>query len=122
MSKTKKIMAGVTSTALALSLAACGTQSAEEDADILPVPEDEDCEDWEWDDDEGVWKCDEKNSRFFGHYFFLGRFFGNSGLLAQNRDYQSYKNSAAFKGGAIGDNKTIKRSTGFGSGSKSTGG
>ena len=72
MGKTKKVMAGITSTALMMGLASCGvgnkeqgndedwnsgSQGGSSSMDIPPAPEDQNCEEWEWDLDDGVWEC-----------------------------------------------------------------
>jgi hypothetical protein len=110
MSKTKKIVAGISSTALAFGLSGCGTNSA----DLPPVPDDNACGDWEWDDDDGVWECDDENSSYYGHYFYGGHYYRSKSHLYKNKAFSSYKKSSSFKGG--------KASSGFGSGSRSFGG
>jgi hypothetical protein len=106
LKKTKKLLAGVSTSALVLSsLAACGDNYA----DLPPVPEDSECGDWEWEDDEGVWECDDRNSPYFGYFFFGGKRFKTKSMLKSNKSYQNYRSSSSFKGG-------------FGSGSKSYGG
>lgn len=112
MSKTKKIIAGISSTALAFGLAGCGDDSA----NLPPVPNDNACDDWEWDDDDGVWECDDENSSYYRHYYYGGSYFRTKSLLYANNAYKNYKSSSSFKGG------TVKKSTGFGSGSSSFGG
>ena len=49
-------MLGVTTTALTLGLAGCGSSTAE----LPPKPTDQACDDWDWDDDQGVWICDDQ--------------------------------------------------------------
>jgi hypothetical protein len=140
MSKTKKVMAGISATALAMGLVSCnGNQqnspeqgdspgddqdwTTGEGQDIPPVPEDTSCSDWEWDAEDGVWECDDSRSPYFGHYFFGGMFFANRSMLYQNRDYSSYKKSSSFKGARLDSNyknNTPKGSSGFGSGSRSS--
>lgn len=111
MGKTKKVMAGITTTALTLGLVGCGSNSAE----LPPPPEDQNCRDWEWDDDDGVWECDDRSSGYYGHFYFGGLYYASKSALIKSNAYQSYKNSSSYMGG----NKT---SSGFGSGTKSYGG
>ena len=110
MEKTRKVMLGVTTTALAMGLAGCGSSTAE----LPPKPNDEACDDWDWDDDQGVWICDDSNSSHRGYYD-GGRYYKNKNALLTSTDYANYKNSSSYKGGS-------KSSSGFGSGSKSYGG
>ena len=111
MGKTRKIMLGVTTTALTMGLAGCGSSTAE----LPPKPTDQACDDWDWDDDQGVWICDDSNSSHRGYYYYGGRYYKNKNALLKSTDYTNYKNSSSYKGGG-------KSSSGFGSGSKSYGG
>ena len=140
MSKTKKMMAGISATALAIGLVSCnGNQQAlpeqgdspsdDQDwnsgdgQDIPPVPEDTSCSDWEWDGEDGVWECDDSRSPYFGHFFFGGMFFANRSMLYKNSDYSNYKKSASFNCARLDTNyknSTPKGSSGFGSGSRSS--
>lgn len=144
MSKTKKVMAGISATALMMGLVGCnGSQQSAPDRnwdegdstnedqdwasgegqDIPPVPEDTSCSDWEWDAEDGVWECDDSRSPYFGHFFFGGMFFANRSMLYKSNDYMNYKNSSSFKGARLDSkykNTTPKGSSGFGSGSRST--
>jgi hypothetical protein len=157
MGKTKKVIAGVTTTALMLGIAGCGgatkdpateewdtnqsssgsynnnSTSNYDDEDIPPIPDDQNCADWEWDLDDGVWECEDGGSRYFGHYFYGGRYFKSKPDLYKYSEYNNYKNSSNFKGksnivhsseGTSSDSNgsTSKGSSGFGSGSKSYGG
>ncbi|MBY0097804.1 aminotransferase yhxA [Mesobacillus maritimus] len=125
MNKTNKVMAGISSTALMLGLAGCGSSSDPYAAvDIPPAPEDQECTDWEWDLDDGVWECEDSNSGYYGHYYHGGKYYSSKSLLTKSKSYSSYKNSSTFKGisstGSSGSSS--KMSSGFGSGSKSFGG
>ncbi len=111
LGKTKKVMIGVSSTALTLNLAGCGGNSA----DVPPPPDDQSCHDWEWDSDDGVWECDDNDSSYHGFYYFGGRYYKSKSSLLKSSDYKSYKSSSSYMGGG-------KTSSGFGSGSKSFGG
>ena len=104
-------MIGVTATALTVGMAGCGSSNA----DVPPKPTDSNCGDWEWDDDDGAWECDDDTSSYYGHYYHGGYYYGNRSLLLNNKAYKSYKNSSSFKGG-------VKASSGFGSGTKTSGG
>ena len=122
LGKTSKVMVGITSTALMLGLVGCNSKSQE----IPPTPGDSSCSDWEWDEDDGVWECEDSRSSYFGHYYYGGLYHKSKSALYKSKDYISYKNSSSFKGSAgISDgskNGSIKKSSGFGSGSKSFGG
>jgi hypothetical protein len=125
VNKTKKVMAGISSTALMLGLAGCGSSSDPyAAADIPPAPEDQECTDWEWDLDDGVWECEDSSSGYYGHYYHGGKYYSSKSLLNKSKSYSSYKNSSTFKGisstGSSGSSS--KMSSGFGSGSKSFGG
>jgi hypothetical protein len=143
MNKTKKLMAGISATALMMGLTGCGpNQQAAPDRDwesndadtdnqdwttgnedIPPVPEGTDCSDWEWDEGDGVWECDDTRSPYFGHYFFAGMFFSNRSMLYNSSDYKKYRNSSSFKGARLDSNyknTSPKGSSGFGSGSRTT--
>jgi hypothetical protein len=111
LNKTKKIMIGVTATALTIGLVRCGTTNA----DLPPKPTDQSCGDWDWDDEDGVWECDDYSSGHYGHYYYGGTYYRDKSSLVNNNAYKSYKNSSSFKGG-------IKASSGFGSGTKVFGG
>ncbi|KGR85422.1 hypothetical protein [Lysinibacillus odysseyi] len=110
MEKTKKLMAGISATALTLGLAGCGSSSSS----LPPKPTDKSCNDWDWSDDEGVWQCDESHSGHYGSYYYGGRYYKNKTALHSSSDYKNYKSSSSFK--------ATKSSSGFGSGSKSFGG
>lgn len=114
MKKTNKIIAGISTTALAFGLSGCGNDYE----DLPPIPEDNACGDWEWESDEGVWECDDRDSGYFGHYYYGGSYYRTSSALHQSKAYSNYKKSKTFKGGT----SVKKGSTGFGSGSKSFGG
>ena len=111
LEKTRKIMLGVTTTALTMGLAGCDSSTAE----LPSQPTDQGCDDWDWDDDQGVWVCDDQNSSHRGYYYYGGHYYQNKNALLKSADYTNYKNSSSYKGGS-------KSSSGFGSGSKSSGG
>lgn len=98
MNKTKKLMIGVTSTALTFGLVGCSDSATPE------PPVDDNCGDWEWDEDDGVWECDDSRSSYLGYYYFAGKYFKSKSLLYANSGYKDY--SAKYKS-----------STGFGKGS-----
>jgi hypothetical protein len=95
--KTKKLIAGVSSASVAAMLSGCSSFQAEE---LPPEPTDAECQDWEWDYDDGVYECDDTGSRYFGHYFFGGRYFSGKSSLLNSSKYKAYKNSSGFKGGS----------------------
>lgn len=98
VNKTKKLIAGVSSASVAMMLSGCNDQAEE----LPPEPTDSECQDWEWDEDDGVYECDDTNSRYFGYYFFGGSFFKGKSSLLKSSAYKSYKNSSSFKGGGSG--------------------
>ncbi|WP_425340347.1 aminotransferase yhxA [Ammoniphilus resinae] len=102
LGKTGKVMAGISTTVLALGLAGCGSNPPG------PPPNDPSCRDWEWDSDDGVWVCDDRSSSHSGSYYHGGRYYKSKSSLQHSSAYKSYKSSSSFKG-----------SSGFGSGSKS---
>lgn len=97
--KTHWLITGVITSLVAGSLAGCTQQ------DLPPEPDDNRCSDWDWDDEEGVWECDDRSSRHYGHFFYGGAFYKSKSSLLKSSAYKSYKSSSSFKGG-------------FGSGSK----
>ncbi|WP_196237969.1 aminotransferase yhxA [Calidifontibacillus erzurumensis] len=116
MDKTKKVMAGISSTVLMLGLVGCGSE-----LETAPLPEDSYCTEWEWDYDDGVWECDDFDSHYYGHSYYGGRYFKTKSDLYKSKDYMAYKNSSSFLGSSVTDS-SIKKSSGFGSGVKSFGG
>ncbi|MCS0788013.1 aminotransferase yhxA [Cytobacillus oceanisediminis] len=116
LTKTRKMMTGITSTALMLGLSGCGSESQE----IPPPPEDSSCTDWEWDEDDGVWECDDSRSSYYRHYYYGGQYFKNKTALYKSKDFLNYKSSSSFKGGS--NSESGQKSSGFGSGKKSYGG
>jgi hypothetical protein len=122
MGKTSKVMVGITSTALMLGLAGCSSNSQSQN--LPPVPKDSSCKDWEWDQDDGVWQCDDGGSSHYGHSYYGGHYYKTKSLLRKSKNYLAYKNSSSFKGGisASEGSSSVKKSSGFGSGSKSYGG
>lgn len=111
MSKTKKMLAGVTATVLALGLAGCSsgaTQAARPDK-----PTDSSCKNWRWDEKLGVYQCDDKKSSNYLHYYHGGSYFGSSNQLKNDSTYKTYSKSNNFAGktGFFGK-------SGIGSGSK----
>jgi hypothetical protein len=96
MSKTNKVLAGITTTALMLSISGCGPDPQKRP----PVPKDESCRDWEWDDEDGVWQCDDSSSRYYGHSYYGGHYYSSKSLLHKSKDYHSYKKSSGFGGGS----------------------
>ncbi|WP_349407325.1 hypothetical protein [Pseudalkalibacillus sp. SCS-8] len=98
-SKTKKLMTGVLSTVVASSMTGCSQQS------LPPEPDDPDCNEWEWEADEGVYECEDRDSDYYGHYFYAGKYYKTKNLLKKSSAYKKYRSSKSFKGG-------------FGSGSK----
>ncbi|MCM3602704.1 aminotransferase yhxA [Robertmurraya korlensis] len=122
MSKTRRMMTGITSTALVLGMAGCSSATEEYTytEDIPDPPEDTSCSDWEWDAEDGVWECDDYDSNYYGHYFYGGRYYKGKSALHASKDYLSYKNSSSFKGST--SSGTVKNSNGFGKGTTSSGG
>lgn len=98
MKKTQWLITGVLTSLVAGTLSACSD-------DLPPRPEDSSCTDWEWDDEQGVWQCDDHDSRYYGHYFYGGTYYPSKSSLLKSSAYKSYRSSSSFKGG-------------FGSGSK----
>ncbi|MFC0190119.1 hypothetical protein ACFFJY_17620 [Fictibacillus aquaticus] len=93
MNKTKKLLAGLSSISLVAGLTACS------DEELPPEPTDSECSDWDWDDSEGVYECDDTNSRYFGYYFYNGTYYRDTNSLHKSSKYKKYKSSSSFKGG-----------------------
>lgn len=111
-------MVGISSTVLILGLTGCGSEAQ----DLPPTPDDQSCSDWEWDFDDGVWECDDNDSHYYGHSYYGGRYYSSKSSLFKSKEYLTYKNSSSFKGTSGISGGTVKKSSGFGSGSKSFGG
>jgi hypothetical protein len=118
MKKTQKIIAGISTTALALGLTGCGNEFEQTAQQPEPdeIPQDASCSDWEWDSEDGVWECDDSRSAYYGHYLYGGHFYKTKSLLKSSTAFKNYQNSSSFKG-----TSGTKGSTGFGSGSRSSG-
>ncbi|MGP7818675.1 aminotransferase yhxA [Niallia sp. 01092] len=140
MGKTTKVMTGIISTAFMLNLAACNNQTDEEYTTTQKNPDppsDANCDKWEWDDDDGVWECEDRHSSHYGHYFYGGSYYNSRSALHNSKYYKSptsssknssvnsrnSTNSSSVDSGSSSEtSKSVKRSSGFGSGSKSYGG
>lgn len=106
MSKTKKILTGISSVALLAGMTGCSSSSS-----VPSQPTDTQCSSWEWDYDDGVWECEDSSSRYLNHYYHGGIYYPNKTSLHKSSSFKSYKGSSNFKGST---------SKGFGSGSKSS--
>ncbi|GAA3322566.1 hypothetical protein GCM10020331_042940 [Ectobacillus funiculus] len=62
MTKTTNMMIGI--------FAVLGTVGCGKDEALPPKPDDLSCGEYEFDYDDGVWECDDRTSRYYGHYFF----------------------------------------------------
>ncbi|PLT30169.1 hypothetical protein [Peribacillus deserti] len=102
--KTEKLVKGLFAGLLGTAMTGCSSDQA----DLPPKPDTEECSDWDWDSEEGVYSCDERNSHYYGHFWYGGFFYGSRNALHSSSAYNKYKSSPSFKGG----------STGFGSGRK----
>ncbi|WP_445491660.1 aminotransferase yhxA [Niallia sp. 03133] len=130
MSKTNKVMTGIISTAFLLNLAACNNDTEDEytstqSQNIPDPPKDSNCSQWEWDEDDGGWECEDRHSHYYGHYFYGGRYYSSKSDLYKSSNYKkpsSSRNSSVQSGSSSETSKSVKRSSGFGSGSKSYGG
>ncbi|WP_394191138.1 hypothetical protein [Paenisporosarcina quisquiliarum] len=88
MSKTKKLMAGVATSILALGMTGCSQNETNQDE-----PTGYDCDDWEWDDDEGTYYCDDTRSAHYGGYYFLGNMFSSKSAFKKSSGYSSHISS-----------------------------
>ncbi|TYP71952.1 aminotransferase yhxA [Paenibacillus methanolicus] len=108
ISLTQKVMLGISGAALAATAAGCsGTGHA-----IPPAPTDGSCRDWEYDASEGVYECDDSSSSHRGSYYYNGKYYKSKSALKSSNEFQSY-HAQYIKS---------KSSSGFGSGSSSSGG
>jgi hypothetical protein len=123
MKKTAKLMAGVTTTIMALGLSGCSSTTSS----LPPEPSEYECDDWEWDDDEGTYYCDDSRSSHFGAYYLMGSMFSNKSALHKSSNYSShsstYKNSRNTNSSSTNKSTTSSGSSGsyksgIGSGSK----
>lgn len=114
MGKTRKVMVGITTTALTMGLAGCSSGAANTPPS---PPNNKDCDEWDWDQDDGVWECEDSHSNHYGHYYHGGSYYRSKNALLKSKKYIDYKKSSSFQGGS-----SKKSSSGFGSGSKSFGG
>ncbi|MFB2347366.1 MULTISPECIES: hypothetical protein [Priestia] len=96
MSKTKKMMAGVLTTALMTSLVACGSTDQARPA----KPKDKSCDKWKWDEDTQTYYCsDSSSSSHSGSYYHGGRYYGSKKQLTSSSAYKSFKSSSSYKSG-----------------------
>lgn len=84
MSKTKKLIAGAVTAAVAIGFVSCSKD------DTPDEPTGYDCDDWDWDADEGTYYCDDNRSTHYGSYYLLGRLFANKGALKSSSIYKSH--------------------------------
>jgi uncharacterized lipoprotein YehR (DUF1307 family) len=94
MSKTKKMMAGVLTTALMTSLVACGSTDQARPA----KPKDKSCDKWKWDEDTQTYYCSDSSSHS-GAYYHGGRYYGSKKQLTSSSAYKSFKSSSSYKSG-----------------------
>ena len=139
--KTKKVLAGVSATAVSLVLAGCGTSSSStpetlySSTTIPPQPTDQSCNDWEWDADDYAWECDDSRSSYYGHYFYGGKYYKSISSLKSSSSGKAYTeqvNLSKSNSGGYSDSGSSsstssyssgsRSSSGFGSGSSSSGG
>ncbi|CCQ92302.1 conserved exported hypothetical protein [[Clostridium] ultunense Esp] len=106
--KGKRWFIGLSSTALVLSFTGCGEDESQLSA-IPPKPEVSSCRNWIFDRQDGVWECNDQTSDYHGYYYYGGNWYRNKTQLHQSTEYQNYTTS-------------VKKSSGFGSGSKIFGG
>jgi hypothetical protein len=108
MNKTKKMMAGVATSIMALGLVGCtqnefdtSLNSVEDSNDdysttstsLPPEPTEYECDDWDWDENEGTYYCDDSRSSHFGAYYLLGTMFNNKSALHKSSNYSSHSNN-----------------------------
>lgn len=127
------------------------TSSSGNASTIPDPPMDSSCTDWEWDEYDQVWECDDSSSSHYGHYYYGGHYYNTRTALHKSSAFKAAKakstsgssstysnkstnsstnssanNSSINKGSSVGTGKenksSAKRSSGFGSGSKSYGG
>ena len=91
MTKTTNMMIGI--------LAVLGTVGCGKGEALPPKPDDLSCGEYKFDYDDGVWECDDRASRYYGHYFYGGTWFGSRQALHAYAPYQKYKQSPGFKKG-----------------------
>ena len=90
MNKTKKLMAGVATSVMALGMTGCGQNEYEPSNSSLPAePTEYDCDDWEWDENEATYYCDDSRSSHFGAYYLFGTMFSNKSALRKSPNYSS---------------------------------
>ncbi|MDM8150372.1 hypothetical protein SAMN04487776_103297 [Priestia megaterium] len=95
MSKTKKMMAGVLTTALMTSLVACGSTDQARPA----KPKDKSCDKWKWDENTQTYYCSDSSSSHSGSYYHGGRYYGSKKQLTSSSAYKSFKSSSSYKSG-----------------------
>ena len=141
--ETKKVLLGVSTTAVSLVLAGCGASSSGTDESIynpttIPAqPTDQHCNDWDWDADDYIWECDDSRSSYYGHYYYAGKYYKSISSLKSSKSGSAYteqanlikSSSGSYSDGSSGASKSSgssssgsRSSSGFGSGSSSSGG
>ena len=146
--KTKKVLFGVSATAVSLVLAGCGSSSNDvaqgapeplyNSTTIPEQPTDQHCNDWDWDADDYVWECEDSRSSYYGHYYYGGQYFNSISSLKNSKSGAAYTNqvnlsksssgsysdssSGSSSGSSSSTSSGSRSSSGFGSGSSSSGG
>ncbi|KFN01606.1 hypothetical protein D0U04_03010 [Bacillus clarus] len=92
MVKTKWLVGGVLTSLMTGTLFGC-TQN------LPPEPNDNSCADWDWDDELGVWRCDDNNSSYRGHYYYGGRYYQDKTTFKSSPEFKVYQSSSEYKGG-----------------------
>lgn len=108
ISLTQKVMLGISSAALAAVAAGCSSTGYA----TPPKPTDGNCRDWDYDASEGVYECDDSSSSHYHSYYYNGKYYKSKSALKSSSDFQTY-HAQYIKS---------KSSSGFGSGSSSSGG
>lgn len=127
--KTKKVLIGVSTTAVSLVLAGCGsggtTETHYSSTTIPAKPTDQHCSDWDWDADDYAWECDDSRSSYYGHYFYGGNYYSSISSLKSSKAGASYTEQVNLSKSSSGNGASSsgsRTSSGFGSGSSSSGG
>jgi hypothetical protein len=141
MNKTKKMMAGVATSIMALGLVGCtqnefdtslnNVDGTEDDysttsTSLPPEPTEYECDDWDWDENEGTYYCDDSRSSHFGAYYLLGTMFNNKSALHSSSNYSNhaskYQSTKSSKTNTTrptsGGTSSNSYKSGIGSGSK----
>ncbi|MCM3004134.1 hypothetical protein [Priestia koreensis] len=95
MKTSSKALSGVSAAALVVALTGCSSSSA-----AGSPPSDPECKDWDYDSKDQVWECDDDSSGHHGSYYHNGTYYKTRSSLHKSSSFKSYKKSSGFGSGS----------------------